>query len=115
MQPEVLRLNLQIVNIIVPYIGLIMCGIIMFGKRFCTNRNATSTLVTMYALVWLGLIWNDAGSDVFVPSPQTVSARALYLLSMLVLMFEVASSTKKINTLRRLVIELKRQIYDTRR
>ena len=93
-------INLQVINNITPYLGLFMCAVVMFSGRYCTNRKTTSTLIILYGFIWLGLLLADVGSTVFVLSRHTILARVLLVLSMVVLMFDIAGSTKRINKLK---------------
>ena len=87
----------HLVNDVTPYVGLFIAGHIMFSSKYKTNSKITSTLVVNFALIWLGLLWADVGSLVFVPSRQTILARVLLLIAMLLVMLEVSSTTKKLN------------------
>lgn len=98
-------INLQVINNITPYLGLFMCAVVMFSSRYCTNRKTTSTLIILYAFIWLGLLLADVGSTMFVLSRHTILARVLLVLSMVVLMFDIAGSTKRINKLKRKIRE----------
>lgn len=88
-------INLQTINNITPYVGLLMCAVVMFSGRYCTKRKTTSTLIVLYGFVWLGLLWADVGSDVFIPSRHTILARVLLILAMAVLMLDIAGATSR--------------------
>lgn len=100
-------INLQVINNITPYLGLFMCAVVMFSRRYCTKCKSTSTLIVLYAFIWLGLLWADVGSYVFAPSIHTILARVLLVLSMAVLMLDIAGNTKRINRLKGTIRELK--------
>lgn len=100
-------INLQVINNITPYLGLFMCAVVMFSSRYCTKRKSTSTLIVLYGFIWLGLLWADVGSTVFVPSRHTILARVLIVLSMAVLMLDIAGSTKRISKLKSKIREFR--------
>lgn len=100
-------INLQIINNITPYLGLFMCAVVMFSGRYCTKRKTTSTLIVLYAFIWLGLLWADVGSTAYIPSIHTILARSLLVLSMAVLMLDIAGNTKRINRLKSTIREFK--------
>lgn len=100
-------INLQVINNITPYLGLLMCAVVMFSGRYCTNRKTTSTLIILYGFIWLALLLADVGSTVFVLSRHTILARVLLVLSMVVLMFDIAGNTKRINKLKSKIREFK--------
>ena len=98
---------MQTINNITPYVGLFLCAVLMLSRRYCTKRKSTSTLIVLYAFIWLGLLWADVGSYVFTPSIHTIFARVLLVLSMAVLMLDIAGNTKRINRLKSTIRELK--------
>ncbi len=91
--------NWQGVNLITPYIGLFMCGYMMLSARHCTQRITTSTFIIVLVFIWLNLMWADIGHTHFVPTRQTMTARLLLLLAMLLFMAELYTTTKIIRAL----------------
>jgi uncharacterized membrane protein len=88
------------INSTIPFVGVLLSGIMMFSSKSCTSSKTTSTLVILFALIWLNLIWADFGSEVFAPSRQTMSARILLIIAMGFFMSDVRKNTKRIQQLK---------------
>jgi len=81
------------INSTIPFVGVLLSGMMMFSSKSCTSSKTTSTLVILFALIWLNLIWADFGSEVFAPSRQTMSARGLLIMAMIFFGFDVRKNT----------------------
>ncbi|WP_230657766.1 hypothetical protein [Psychrobacter sp. I-STPA10] len=93
------------VNDAIPFIGITLCAFMMFSRKSCTKQKTISTIVILLALMWLTLTWADFASDVFHASLQTMSARIILLITMILIVMYVRSMTGNILNL---VNEIKR-------
>lgn len=100
-------LNWEMINYCVPFLGLLLCATMLFNKHYCTKRKSISTLVVFFALMWLNLTWADFGSDTFTPSRQSMTARILLVLIMVLILVYVRSVTSEVRHLVTTIHKLK--------
>lgn len=95
-----LLLDWRLINLAVPFIGLISCAYLFFSRKTCTKRIAVSTAVALSLMFWLMLTWADWGSLVFVASYQTMWARVILLVISLLIAYELRYYTRLIRFMR---------------
>lgn len=86
-------LSWHTVNAVMPFLGIIASGYILYSNKTCTANKAISTALSLSLMLWLMLVWADWGSAVFTPSYQSMSARTLLLIVSALIMFELRRNT----------------------
>lgn len=86
-------LSWHAVNAVMPFLGMIASGYILYSNKTCTANKAVSTALSLSLILWLMLVWADWGSAVFTPSYQSMWARILLLIVSALIMFELRRNT----------------------
>ncbi len=86
-------LSWHAVNAVMPFLGMIASGYILYSNKTCTANKAVSTALSLSLMLWLMLVWADWGSAVFTPSYQSMWARILLLIVSALIMFELRRNT----------------------
>lgn len=102
-------LSWHAVNAVMPFLGIIASGYILYSNKTCTANKAVSTALSLSLMLWLMLVWADWGSAVFTPSYQSMWARILLLIVSALIMFELRRNTIVSQQLRRANADLKRE------
>lgn len=80
---------LIVVNRITPFLALIMVATTLFSSRWGTKGKLASTILHLFIVLWVLLIWADWGSDIFSPSRQTTLARVVIFLIMYLMLSDI--------------------------
>lgn len=86
-------LSWHAVNAVMPFLGIIASGYILYSNKTCTANKAISTALSLSLMLWLMLVWADWGSAVFTPSYQSMWSRILLLIVSALIMFELRRNT----------------------
>ncbi|MDO5769003.1 MAG: hypothetical protein Q4P13_05820 [Psychrobacter sp.] len=82
------------INLVLPFIGLIFGGYLMLTPRVCTKKKTISSIIILFGLMWLALMWADYGSAVFSASRQSFAARVILLMIMALFALALRSQKK---------------------
>lgn len=102
-------LDWRLINLAVPFIGLVSCAYLLFSHKTCTKRIAVSTAVALSIMFWLMLTWADWGSMTFVASYQTMWARVLLLIISMLVAYELRHYTRLNRFMRAKNIQLQKE------
>lgn len=105
-------LDWRVVNVAIPFIGLLMCAHAFFSAQTCTRSKTVSTAVSLTLLLFLTLLWADWGSTVFVASYQTMISRILLIIILVLIVYELRRST---NSKTRQYAKFRRLVDENRR
>lgn len=85
-----------VVNRITPFLALIMVATTLFSSIWGTKGKLTSTILHLFIVLWVLLIWADWGSDIFNPSRQTTLARVVIFLIMYLMLSDIRHKTARL-------------------
>lgn len=87
--------HLILINGYIPYVGIVLIVIAVLFRRFITKGAVVSSILHLYLLMFMMLIWSDGASYIFTPSRQSVLARLLLIVIVMLTILH-ACRTKKI-------------------
>lgn len=87
--------SLLIVNRAIPIICSTLLITVLMGKRVCTKNFILAALLHCWAIREILLIWADWGSAVYTPSRQSLGARVLELIILMLFIALIKLVTKR--------------------
>lgn len=87
---------LIVINRIIPFLALIMVAATLFSSRWGTKGKRTSTILHLFIVLWVLLIWADWGSDIFNPVSQTATARIVIFFIMYLMLNDIRHKTARL-------------------